>query len=173
MLAAKQRLQEEEDRVMDAARKLRPSDVELDWDWATKAFDVFLSHKITDAKDIVLTWYNAFTALGYVSFLDRISLDAVEVRRHSLPTSRRSPMYLTHLPPVATLRTARAALRQNIPTYVEQTATFIIAVTTNLFVSYWIASLSSMCGPIKAGQVVSKRVPINCTYALRVVTWPS
>ena len=88
---------------MAAAMKLRPTEVELDWDWSMKVFDVFLSHKITDAKDIVLTWYNAFTALGYVSFLDRISLDAVE----------------------------------NIPKYVEQTATFTIAVTSNLFVSYW------------------------------------
>ena len=74
-------------------------------DWDTKVFDVFLSHKITDAKDIVLTWYNALSALGYHPFLDRLSLDAVE----------------------------------NIPKYVEQTVTFAIAVTSNLWQSYWCA----------------------------------
>uniref|UniRef100_A0A7S3BTB0 TRP C-terminal domain-containing protein n=1 Tax=Haptolina ericina TaxID=156174 RepID=A0A7S3BTB0_9EUKA len=80
-------------------------EVTLEWDWDTKVFDVFLSHKITDAKDIVLTWYNALSALGYHPFLDRLSLDAVE----------------------------------NIPKYVEQTVTFAIAVTSNLWQSYWCA----------------------------------
>ena len=52
--------------------------MELAWDWKTKTFDAFLSHKITDAKDIVLGWYNTLTALGYHPFLDRLSLDSVE-----------------------------------------------------------------------------------------------
>ena len=80
-------------------------DVQLEWDWDSKTFDVFLSHKITDAKDVVLTWYNALAALGYVPFLDRLSLDAVE----------------------------------NIPRYVQETVTFAIAVTANLWQSYWCA----------------------------------
>ena len=69
-----------------------PAEVELAWDWRTKVFDAFLptspvhlpylspisplylpsiskvfdaflSHKITDAKDIVLGWYNTFSAM--------------------------------------------------------------------------------------------------------------
>ena len=75
----------------------------LEWDWNEKVFDAFLSHKITDAKDIVLSWYNTLYALKYKPFLDRLTLDKVE----------------------------------NIPTYVEQTVTMVIAVTSNLFVSYW------------------------------------
>ena len=30
----------------------QPSDVTLAWDWTSKVFDVFLSHKVTDAKDV-------------------------------------------------------------------------------------------------------------------------
>ena len=33
---------------------------------------------MSDAKDIMLTWYNALSALGYNPFLDRLSLDSVE-----------------------------------------------------------------------------------------------
>ena len=79
--------------------------MELKWDWGTKTFDVFLSHKITDAKDIVLGWYNTLSAMTYKPFLDRLSLDKVE----------------------------------NIPRYITETATVLIAVTTNLFESYWCA----------------------------------
>ena len=67
----------EDDALREAAQAV-PSEVELEWDWETKKYDVFLSHKITDAKDIVLTWYNALSALGYHPFLDRLSLDSVE-----------------------------------------------------------------------------------------------
>ena len=70
-----------------------------------KKFDQFLSHKISDAKDVVLTWYNALSALGHNPFLDRLSLDAVE----------------------------------NIPKYVEQSVTVVIAVTSHLWQSYWCA----------------------------------
>eukprot|EP00327_Prymnesium_parvum_P015384 CAMPEP_0113291852 /NCGR_PEP_ID=MMETSP0008_2-20120614/34296_1 /TAXON_ID=97485 /ORGANISM="Prymnesium parvum" /LENGTH=1239 /DNA_ID=CAMNT_0000143845 /DNA_START=65 /DNA_END=3784 /DNA_ORIENTATION=+ /assembly_acc=CAM_ASM_000153 len=75
----------------------------MQWDWKEKVFDQFLSHKITDAKDIVLTWYNAMSACGFNPFLDRMSLDRVE----------------------------------NIPLYVKQTCSFIIAVTSHLYESYW------------------------------------
>ena len=71
----------------------------------SKVFDAFLSHKITDAKDIVLGWYNTLSAMTYKPFLDRLSLDKVE----------------------------------NIPRYITETATVLIAVTTNLFESYWCA----------------------------------
>merc|ERR1719183_2436018 len=77
----------------------------LEWKWEEKVFDVFLSHKITDAKDIVLSWYNTLSAMEYKPFLDRLTLDKVE----------------------------------NIPMYVEQTVTVAIAVSTNLFQSYWCA----------------------------------
>ena len=83
----------------------KPAEMELKWDWGTKTFDVFLSHKITDAKDIVLGWYNTLSAMTYKPFLDRLSLDKVE----------------------------------NIPRYITETATVLIAVTTNLFESYWCA----------------------------------
>ena len=43
----------------------KPAEIELSWDWNTKTFDVFLSHKITDAKDIVLGWYNTLSAMTY------------------------------------------------------------------------------------------------------------
>ena len=69
----------------------------------SKVFDQFLSHKITDAKDVVLTWYNAMGACGFNPFLDRMNLDRVE----------------------------------NIPMYVEQTCTFVLAITANLYGSYW------------------------------------
>ena len=82
-----------------------PAEMGLEWDWSTKKFDVFLSHKITDAKDIVLGWYNTLSAMTYKPFLDRLSLDKVE----------------------------------NIPRYITETATVLIAVTTNLFESYWCA----------------------------------
>ena len=42
-----------------------PAEMGLEWDWSTKKFDVFLSHKITDAKDIVLGWYNTLSAMTY------------------------------------------------------------------------------------------------------------
>ena len=83
----------------------KPAELELKWDWSTKTFDVFLSHKITDAKDIVLGWYNTLSAMTYKPFLDRLSLDKVE----------------------------------NIPRYITETATVLVAVTTNLFESYWCA----------------------------------
>ena len=98
-------LAENEEQALLTQAKQMPSEVELAWAWDLKVFDVFLSHKITDAKDIVLTWFNALSALGYHPFLDRLSLDAVE----------------------------------NIPLYVEQTVTFGIAVTSNLWQSYWCA----------------------------------
>jgi len=103
--AAKLTLHKAEDAVVANATKVQPTEVNLKWDWETKQFDVFLSHKITDAKDIVLTWYNALSALGYNPFLDRLSLDAVE----------------------------------KIPEYVTNTVTFAIAVTANLWQSYWCA----------------------------------
>ena len=94
-----------EDRELAKAAKAVPVGVTLEWDWDEKQFDVFLSHKITDAKDVVLTWYNALLATGYSPFLDRLSLDAVE----------------------------------NIPQYVKQTVTFVVAITSNLWQSYWCA----------------------------------
>ena len=42
--------------MIRAAMAAQPEGVVLEWDWTTKVFDAFLSHKITDAKDIVLTW---------------------------------------------------------------------------------------------------------------------
>jgi len=105
MEAVRIKLAQAEDREVRKAAKATPVGVTLEWDWDSKTFDVFLSHKITDAKDVVLTWYNALTALGYNPFLDRLSLDAVE----------------------------------NIPQYVRETVTFAIAVTANLWQSYWCA----------------------------------
>ena len=106
----------------------QPEGVELEWDWKTKVFDAFLSHKITDAKDVVLTWYNALSALGYFPFVDRLNLDAVE----------------------------------NIPTYVEQTATFVIAVTSNLFVSYWCGvELCKACDLHAEGKLNILLVPVQ------------
>eukprot|EP00966_Prymnesium_polylepis_P308628 7132339-Prymnesium_polylepis.1 len=102
-----------EDEMLHKAMELEPSDVTLSWEAKDKRFDQFLSHKITDAKDVVLTWYNALYALGYEPFLDRISLDAVE----------------------------------NIPMYVEQTVSFVIAVTANLWQSYWCAV--ELCTAVK------------------------
>jgi len=96
---------EEEDLQKASTIELAGQETPLGWDWSSKVFDVFLSHKITDAKDVVLSWYNALSALGYHPFLDRLSLDAVE----------------------------------NIPMYVEQTVTFAIAVSSNLWQSYWCA----------------------------------
>ena len=93
-----------------------------------QVFDAFLSHKITDAKDVVLTWYNALSALGYNPFVDRLSLDAVE----------------------------------NIPTYVEQTASFVIAVTSNLFHSYWCAvELCKACNEHAEGRLNILLVPVQ------------
>ena len=77
MEAVRIKLAQAEDREVRKAAKATPVGVTLEWDWDSKTFDVFLSHKITDAKDVVLTWYNALTALGYNPFLDRLSLDAV------------------------------------------------------------------------------------------------
>ena len=102
---AMESLGRDEDATLRAAVDLKPSEVELAWEWEAKVWDAFLSHKITDAKDVVLTWHTALSALGYNPFIDRINLDAVE----------------------------------NIPTYVEQTASFVIAVTANLWQSYWCA----------------------------------
>ena len=39
-----------EERDLRKAAQAVPSEVELKWDWKTKTFDAFLSHKITDAK---------------------------------------------------------------------------------------------------------------------------
>ena len=94
-----------EDRELAKAAKAVPVGVTLAWDWDEKQFDVFLSHKITDANNVVLTWYNALSATGFSPFLDRLSLDAVE----------------------------------NIPQYVKQTVTVVIAITANLWQSYWCA----------------------------------
>ena len=45
-----------EDDALKKAAMWKPAEVELEWNWEEKVFDVFLSHKITDAKDIVLSW---------------------------------------------------------------------------------------------------------------------
>ena len=42
---------EAENADVDAARRKVPSDVTLRWEWEDKVFDVFLSHKIADAKE--------------------------------------------------------------------------------------------------------------------------
>ena len=76
--AVSHKLSEAEADKVDGARRAQPTDVELSWDWGDKVFDVFLSHKITDAKDVVLTWYNALAALDYYPFLDRLNLDMVD-----------------------------------------------------------------------------------------------
>ena len=102
---AKEKCTAMETEELRRAAAWRPKEVTLEWNWEEKVYDVFLSHKITDAKDIVLSWYNTLSAMAYKPFLDRLTLDKVE----------------------------------NIPTYVEQTATFVIAVSTNLFQSYWCA----------------------------------
>jgi len=73
----------------------KPAEMELEWDWGTKTFDVFLSHKITDAKDIVLGWYNTLSAMTYKPFLDRLSLDKVE----NIPRYRPNPKPICHLGP--------------------------------------------------------------------------
>ena len=54
-----------EHRALEAAAARRPSGIELEWEWGGKVYDQFLSHKITDAKDVVLGWYNALAAHGY------------------------------------------------------------------------------------------------------------
>ena len=69
---------EEEDLQKASSQATNRQTVAKGLDLDSKKFDVFLSHKIADAKDVVLTWYNALAALGYKPFLDRISLDAVE-----------------------------------------------------------------------------------------------
>eukprot|EP00966_Prymnesium_polylepis_P163969 3791270-Prymnesium_polylepis.1 len=97
-----------EDAMIATATKLVPSEFTLYWDvrdMKDKQYDQYLSHKITDAKDVILSLYNALSALGHAPFLDRISLDAVDM----------------------------------IPEYVEQAVTFVIAVTSNLWQSYWCA----------------------------------
>ncbi|KAL3928027.1 MAG: hypothetical protein SGPRY_002566 [Prymnesium sp.] len=96
-------LAQAEEDILDEVRNAPMPGGPMEWDWSAKVFDMFLSHKITDAKDIVLTWYNAMSASGFVPFLDRVNLDRVE----------------------------------NIPLYVSQTCSFIIAITSNLYVSYW------------------------------------
>ena len=98
-----------EEDELDVVRTSVPPGGPMDWDWDRKVYDMFLSHKITDAKDIVLTWYNAMSANGFHPFLDRINLDRVD----------------------------------NIPMFVEQTCNFIIAITKNLYVSYWCALLDA------------------------------
>ena len=103
--AAKKKCTAMETEELRRATAWKPAELELKWDWSTKTFDVFLSHKITDAKDIVLGWYNTLSAMTYKPFLDRLSLDKVE----------------------------------NIPRFITETATVLIAVTTNLFESYWCA----------------------------------
>ena len=126
--AATRSLAAAEEASLRAAMRVQPEGVELEWDWESKVFDAFLSHKITDAKDIVLTWYNALSALGYFPFVDRLNLDAVE----------------------------------NIPTYVEQTATFVIAVTSNLFVSYWCGvELCKACDLHAEGRLSILLVPVQ------------
>eukprot|EP00966_Prymnesium_polylepis_P154930 3577867-Prymnesium_polylepis.1 len=112
-----------EEDELDEVRTSVPPGGPMDWDWDRKVYDMFLSHKITDAKDIVLTWYNAMSANGFHPFLDRINLDRVD----------------------------------NIPMFVEQTCNFIIAITKNLYVSYW-------CAPIHAHTF--KR-PANALSSLR------
>ena len=54
--AAMAALQQSEDDALQGAVSQTPTEVALQWAWADKVFDAFLSHKITDAKDIVLTW---------------------------------------------------------------------------------------------------------------------
>merc|ERR1719424_734072 len=103
--AARQKCTAMETEELRRAACWKPAEFELKWDWNTKTFDVFLSHKITDAKDIVLSWYNTLHAMTYNPFLDRLSLDKVE----------------------------------NIPRFITETATVLVAVTTNLFESYWCA----------------------------------
>ena len=125
---ARKVLAEREEDALKRQAKQEPIGVALSWDWDTKVFDVFLSHKITDAKDVVLTWYNALSALGYHPFLDRLSLDAVE----------------------------------NIPKYVEQTVTFAIAVTSNIWQSYWCAiELMTATKLHKEGKLNMLLIPIQ------------
>ena len=117
----------EQDELRKALAK-QPSDVTLEWDWEEKVFDVFLSHKVTDAKDVVLTWYQALDALGFSTFIDRFCLDSVE----------------------------------KIPQYVEQTATVVIAVTSNLWQSYW--SAVELCTAVELhrdGKVNILLVPVQ------------
>ena len=122
-------MMKEEEEDLKMAYKSNPfGSPPLGWDWKQKSYDVFLSHKITDAKDVVLTWYNAFSALGYNPFLDRLSLDAVE----------------------------------NIPKYVEQTVTFIVAVTSNLHESYWCAKELAVAVDLHAdGQINILHCPVQ------------
>jgi len=117
-----------DDAAVDAARRKMPADLVVQWDWSTKVFDVFLSHKITDAKDIVLTWYNALAALDYHPFLDRLSLDMVD----------------------------------NIPTFVEETVTFLVALTSHLFESYWCGvELCRACELHGEGKINILLVPVQ------------
>lgn len=100
-----ERLLELEAEKNDIAAQASPVGYTENIDWQSKQFDVFLSHKITDAKDVVLSWYNFLAASNVRVFLDRISLDAVD----------------------------------KIPMYVEQTSVFVVALSRNLFESYWCA----------------------------------
>ena len=128
VVEATKKLNAEEEAALRASMNMQPEGVVLEWDWTAKVFDAFLSHKITDAKDIVLTWYNTLSALGYHPFVDRLNLDAVE----------------------------------NIPTYVEQTASFVIALTSNLFVSYWCAvELCKACDLHEEGLINILLVPVQ------------
>ena len=63
--AAKKKCTAMETEELRRAAAWKPAEMELSWDWSTKTFDVFLSHKITDAKDIVLGWYNTLSAMTY------------------------------------------------------------------------------------------------------------
>ena len=63
--AAKKKCTAMETEELRRAAAWKPAEMELKWDWNTKTFDVFLSHKITDAKDIVLGWYNTLSAMTY------------------------------------------------------------------------------------------------------------
>ena len=63
--AAKKRCTAMETEELRKAAAWQPAEMELKWDWGAKTFDVFLSHKITDAKDIVLSWYNTLSAMTY------------------------------------------------------------------------------------------------------------
>ena len=53
---ARLRCTELENEELAKAAAWKPKEMTLEWKWEEKVFDVFLSHKITDAKDIVLSW---------------------------------------------------------------------------------------------------------------------
>ena len=52
MGAATRKLVSAEERSLRDAMVQQPEGVTLHWDWKTKVFDAFLSHKMTDAKDV-------------------------------------------------------------------------------------------------------------------------